>query len=210
MSSDSDDEIGRRLDESSSDEKPKKKYKKEKKKEKKKEPKPVALNPPPANSPPQRHRLTAGRRNQVIQLFQIGKEDPEYQVQKLSNGSFRVTKRKSFYTPTTSVETVSPKNSDIPLTWMNMQNEVNEGLSKQLKKLKINYAKLSEKYEERNTKPPPPNEDPLPTPLPTQVPLPPAPVPQPAQPVPQPAQPLRKPARRGRSYAAMIQSIRDY
>jgi hypothetical protein len=242
MSSDSDDEIGRMLDESSSDDEPresKKKRKQKKKKEKevkevryvevkpKKEKIPQPPQPPPANSPPPKQRLTAGRRNQIIQMFQIGKEDPEYSVTKLANGSFRVSKRKEFYTPSASVESTSPKDSNIPLTWMNMQNEVNEGLNKQLKKLKLNYAKLSEKYEERNTQPPqptptpppqqppqpPPKEEPKPTPTPP--PQPPPPQPQIPQPIPpsqiQPSnQVLRKPIRKGRTYAGGIQSIRDY
>jgi hypothetical protein len=224
MSSDSDDEVGRTLDySSSSDEKPKKKKKKEKpappKKPAKppKPPKPVPADTPPPLPPQKQTRLTQARRNQIIQHFEVGREDPEYSVTKLSNGSYRVSKRKEFFTPTAAVETVTPKGSDIHLTWMNMQNEVNEGLQRQLKKLKTNYSKLAEKYEEKNTAPPVPEPAPPPKPVPIPVPKPepippptpvPIPTPKPVQTVQRP--PPSKPVRRGRIYSGVLSDIRDY
>jgi hypothetical protein len=154
-SSDSDEEIGRRIDYSSDDE-PKKKRKNtreakpKKEKPKKEKPKeipqqPVQTQPPPL---PPSGRLTKARRDLIIQNFSLGKEDPEYDVRKLGNGSYRVSKRKSYYSPTANVESGSKQ--EIGLTWMNYQTQMNESLYHDVKKLRKKYEKLADKYESKH------------------------------------------------------------
>ena len=163
-------EAGRELEE----EEVKEKRKKEKiKLEKPKTTNEIAqpIPPPPSNIPTVSPRLPALRREQIIQEFIGGKEDPEYEVKKLSNGQYRVTKRREFYTPSAKVEKVTrappppkkeePKEDnkeDLQLTWVNMLNERDESLKNELSKLHKKYRKLAKRYE-RNVPlmPPPPN-----------------------------------------------------
>jgi hypothetical protein len=55
--------------------------------------------------------LTKARREQIISDSLIGKEDPEYEVKQTKTGTYRVSKRKSFYTPSAKVD--NPPNDDI-------------------------------------------------------------------------------------------------
>jgi hypothetical protein len=193
-SSDSDEEIGKRIDQSSDEEykKPKKKksqksrkaqeeYQPKEKKHKEKPPEKLVevIQPraPPPPLPPS-GRLNKARRDYIIENFNLGKEDPEYNVLKLPNGNYRVSKRKSYFNPTAKVES---GNGDIPMTWMNLQTQVNESLTHDMKKLRKKYEKLADKYESRPTE-----EPPKPAPLPVVQP-----------PVAAPPPPQRTPTRRG-------------
>jgi hypothetical protein len=175
-STDSDEEIGKRIDQSSDEEyeKPKKKKSPPKEKKIKEKPPPKITEkiiekpvekPPPL---PQSGRLNKARREEIIQNFNLGKEDPEYQCQKLSNGSYRVSKRKSYYSPTANVES---NNGEIPMTWMNLQTQMNESLYNDMRKLRKKYAKLADKYEAKQAPPPPPEPvQPIPEPSPQTIP----------------------------------------
>jgi hypothetical protein len=222
-SSDNEDErIGRRvsriLDYSSDDEpKPKQQQPKEKKPKKQPkpppEPKPVRRNErmlkaiPPAPPPQPNARLTKVRRQQIIDNFELGKEDPEYSVVKKADGGFRVSKRKSFFTPTANIDTSSPKKppADVHMTWMNLQTQMNESLTHDVRKLRKKYEKLADKYEAGHTQshthkePEPEPTSSTPADAPPPIP-PPPPKPLPASPVPVPASQIpttrRPPARR--------------
>jgi hypothetical protein len=184
--SDSDEDIGRNIDHSSDDEyrKPQKKRSKkpreaqEPRQTKKREPKEqppqqvVQSTPPPL---PPSGRLNKARREYIIQNFTLGKEDPEYQCQKLANGSYRVTKRKSYFNATANVE--SGSTDDVQMTWMNLQTQMNESLFKDIHKLRKRYDKLADKYETAQRPPDPPQQI-IPQPVPQQPP-PPPPKPQP-------------------------------
>jgi hypothetical protein len=225
-SSDSDEEVGRRIDYSSDEDKPKKSKDKKRKprrpthEEEEEKPKrnrgnlpslrsspPNTQSPTPTPAPPKQQRLTQARRNQIIANFELGSEDPEYSVTKSTDGRYTVRKRKTFFTPTAAVHTGTP-NSEIALTWMNMQNELNEGLSKDLKKLKKNYEKLAAKYEEQNTTLPPPPPEPEPTPQPQPQPTPQNPEPiRPPRPVPR----IGRSNRKGFTYTrGGVKTINDY
>jgi hypothetical protein len=159
MSTDSDEEVGRELDYSDDDSKVNKHHKskhsehhhhhhrepspppKPKEKPKSKEPKPEK---------PKRQRLSNMRREQIIARFKQGAEDPEYEVSE-SNGTFRVSKRKSFYSPSAKIDSGQ---GDIHLKWMNLQTQMNEALTHDLHKLRKKYEKLSEQYEQKYEPPP--------------------------------------------------------
>jgi hypothetical protein len=205
MSSDSDEEIGRRLD-YSSDEEPKKKQRKKPRETKPKEKRPKAQPPPQAQAPPPplppSGRLNKARRDYIIQNFNLGKEDPEYSVQKMANGSYRVSKRKSYFSPTASVESGSKE--DVQMTWLNLQNQVNENLMKDVHKLRKRYEKLADKYESKHdsVEPPKPPEPPKYI----------EPVPQPVVQQASPPQVRRRPTRRNRfTYSNPTSyNVRDY
>jgi hypothetical protein len=187
-SSDSDSDVGRRVDYSDDGEpkpkhKSKQKDKPEKVKEKLEEPAvktelPQPAQPvQPAQAKPQAQKLTKARRADLISKFKQGVVDPEYEVCQKENNTFRVTKRKTFFTPSASQQTVSPPKTDIPITWMNMQESMNQSLLKEVKHLRKKFEKISDKYEEKKTiglpydlqqklndKPPPTNtQEPPPT-----------------------------------------------
>jgi hypothetical protein len=169
------------------------------KKEKKKEPKsqkgsirikdetPV---PPPVVSTPKRVKLSQSKRLEVIANKRNGIEDPEYSaVQNPTTGSWRVSKRKTLLAPTTKVEATSaPPGHDILVTWMNMQQNQNEELKDELKRLGRKYEKIASKYEEKKTKTVPEESHPPPKARqePPKIPAPPKPIPQPIQTPPKP------------------------
>jgi hypothetical protein len=97
--------------------------------------------------------LNKARRDYIIANFNLGKEDPEYQCSKLSNGSYRVSKRKSYYSPTANVDNTAG-NTEVPMTWMNLQTQMNESLHKDIHRLRKKYEKLADKYETKQTAPP--------------------------------------------------------
>jgi hypothetical protein len=69
---------------------------------------PIPSEPLP---PPPTGKLTKLRREQIISEFLVGKEDPEYEVKQTKTGGYRVSKRKSFYTPSAKLD--NPPNDDI-------------------------------------------------------------------------------------------------
>jgi hypothetical protein len=146
VSSDSDSEVGRRMDSSYSDSdsdtrdrrsRPKKapKKKPEKAPQEKKPKAPVT-------------RIPTARRMEIIQKKQRGIDDPEYSCVQNANGSWRVSRRKFPLDQTPKIEQTSPPSSDVHVTWMNMQQSVNDSLKGELAQLREKYEKISSKYEE--------------------------------------------------------------
>jgi hypothetical protein len=117
--------------------------------------------------------LTKARREQIIESFKLGREDPEYSVAQTANGGYQVRKRKIIHIPTTSVDN-SKNTSDVQFTWMNLQTQMNESLTKDIHKLRKKYEKLADKYEDRHA---PPHSAPPPAPQ-SALPRPPKPIPQ--------------------------------
>jgi hypothetical protein len=149
--SDSDEAVGKTMDYSSSseDRKPKHKAQKVKVVERIIE-KPVEKPPPPPQEKPKRQRLSAARRSDIIAKFQQGYQDPEYEVTfNEANKSYKVAKRKVFTSPTANINTVAPPQHDIHLTYMNMQQEMNQSLRKEIKKLRKDFETIAPKYEEK-------------------------------------------------------------
>jgi hypothetical protein len=159
--SDSDEAVGKTMDYSSSSEDRKPKHKPQKVKVVER----IIEKPaPPPQEKPKRQRLSAARRSDIIAKFQQGYQDPEYEVSfNESNKSYKVVKRKAFTSPTANVNAVAPPQHDIHLTYMNMQQEINQSLRKEIKKLRKDFETIAPKYEEKKqakTKPPPePVED---------------------------------------------------
>jgi hypothetical protein len=154
----------------------------EKKKHKPPKPEQGRIHVPAPEKPPP-SRLSQTRRLQIIADKRQGLEDPEYEaVQNPRTGTWRVTKRKTLYSPAAKVEANSPPapQHDILVTWMNMQQSENEGLKAEMRKLGKKYEKLATKYEERYRPEPVPvvrsAEPRKPSP---EAPRPPAPVPHP-------------------------------
>jgi hypothetical protein len=152
VSSDSDSDIGRRVDSDSEEER--KPQKKEKEKEK------TTPLPPPAEQPKPTVkkavvRLSTARRTEIIQNKQRGVDDPEYSCVQTAAGGWRVSKRKFPLDQTPKIETVAgPAGHDVHVTWMNMQQTVNDSLKSELSLLREKYEKLSGKYEEGKSKKP--------------------------------------------------------
>jgi hypothetical protein len=204
-SSDSDEEIGRRLDLSDDEPKKKKKTKKQKQPPKseriieriveveKKKPDPI---PEPKPKAP---RLTKARREQIIESFNQGREDGEYSVTKLPNGSFRVSKRKEFFSPTTKIDS---GNGEVQMKWMNLQTQMNESLTNDIHKLRKKYDKLATKYDQAH-QPPPPSQPQPPAPEPTR--------PQPSPPPPtRPQPPTSRPRKKFLYRKNTPMNVRDF
>jgi hypothetical protein len=173
--SDSDSDVGRRVDSYSEDdyagdlskanEAPPKKHREKPRKEEKQKPEKLQPEPvkqeivqpvqPPPQEKPKPQKLTKVRRAELIAKFKQGIQDPEYEVMQKENNTFRVAKRKTFYTPSASVEAVSTggKTNEIPITWMNMQETMNQSLLKEVKHLRKKFEKISDKYEEKKSQP---------------------------------------------------------
>jgi hypothetical protein len=164
-------EAGRELDEEVEHKKPEKVEKLERPKVTNEIAQPIPSKPLITPSQP---RLSRDRREQIIAEFEAGKEDSEHEVKKLSNGTYRVSKRKTFYTPSASVENgrvlrtpvtktvkpppAEPPKEDLQLTWVNMLNERDNDLKGELAKLHKKYKKLAKRYEQNvPLMPPPPN-----------------------------------------------------
>jgi hypothetical protein len=162
MTSDSDDAIGRQIDHSSEDEERKPQPVKEKKELKRaKTTNEIAQPIPSAPLPtPPLPRLTKARRDAIIAEFEQGKEDGEYAVTRLANGKYRVSKRKTFYTPD---GTVSAGKGNLDITWVNQQQQRDNSLIHQLTKLNKKYKKLAKFYDDVVQE----AEEPLPPPPPT-------------------------------------------
>jgi hypothetical protein len=139
---DSDSDVGRRLDyySDSEDDRPKKK-KVEKKVEKNPVEKKKVVN-----------RIPPARRMEIIQKKQSGIDDPEFSCVQTAGGGWRVAKRKFPLDQTPKIEKSSPPGGDVHVTWMNMQQSVNDSLKGELAQLREKYDKLSGKYEEKKTK----------------------------------------------------------
>jgi hypothetical protein len=111
-------------------------------------------------------RLTAKRRDQAIETFYSGKEDPEYFVRKLKNGGLSVNRRrtpleeppeeKALALPKRTDEREPPKeksHDDIPvISYFNNQQTVNQSLLTQLGELKEWCSRLDEKYTKQKQK----------------------------------------------------------
>jgi hypothetical protein len=161
MSSDSDDEVGRQLDEPPPAKKPKPKV--ERPKVTNEVAQPIPSPPLPATRAP---RLTKARREEIIREFEGGKEDGEYAVTKLGEGQYKVQKRKQFHNPSASVNT---GNKNLEVTWSHMIRERDDDLVQALKKINKRCKKLEQKYVEYHTPrpveapaarpPPPPNPE---------------------------------------------------
>jgi hypothetical protein len=89
---------------------------------------------------------------EIVQKKQSGIDDPEYSCVQTAGGGWRVAKRKFPLDQTPKIEKTSPPGSDVHLTWMNMQQSVNDSLKGELAQLRDKYDKLSGKYEEKKTK----------------------------------------------------------
>jgi hypothetical protein len=147
MSSDSDEEVGRGIDYSDDEKplipKPKREVKAKREVKPKKEPKPLPQVPQVEQEPIQvTGRLTSVQRQQIIDKFNQGIDDPGYHCVKLATGAYRVNKRKA---TTRSVK--AEPTPEIHTTWMNLQTEMNERLHKDLKRLRKRYEILADQYE---------------------------------------------------------------
>jgi hypothetical protein len=150
QSSDSDSDIGRKVEEElSSDDDIKDKPKKQ----------------APARK---RVRLPLSRRTEIIQNKQRGYDDPEYCcTQNPKTKTWIVRKRKFPLDQTHRHDEPLPlkkevvveeevkepvkeeKKDDLQLSWANMQASKNDGLTKQLSELSAKFDKLAEKYEKK-------------------------------------------------------------
>jgi hypothetical protein len=134
--------------------------------------------PEPIVSKPKRVKLSSSRRLEIINNKRNGIEDPEYSaVQNPDTGAWRVSKRKTLVSPSAKVEaTAGPPNHDILVTWMNMQQNENQGLKEEIRRLGKKYEKIATKYEEKKKPKPEPEpkpeeqRPPMPSPMPTYIP----------------------------------------
>jgi hypothetical protein len=122
---------------------------------------PLPPMPEPIVSQPKRVKLSQSRRLEIITNKRNGIEDPEYSaVQNPATGAWRVAKRKTMISPTAKVEaTAGPPGHDMLVTWMNMQQNENQGLKEEIRKLGKKYEKIASKYEEKKKKPKPKPEE---------------------------------------------------
>jgi hypothetical protein len=122
------------------------------KKQPKKVVKKVEKQPEPLPRP---KRLTAARRQQIIDDYQRGVFDKEYEVTENKEArTFRVQKRKGLYTPSASVAAVAPSKPTPPpdVTWVKMQKSVNDSLTSEIKSLRDQYDKPADKYQKKKIK----------------------------------------------------------
>jgi hypothetical protein len=154
MSDSSDSSAGRSAD--SSEPEPPKPVKKKPKAQ----PLPVVEPNQPVPSPkievsqPRPVRLSKVQRDQIIADHQRGLQHPEYNVTQ-SNGKFRVAKRRTPISPTANISVTTPMPAPTPqpeLTWVNMQQTVNENITTELHKLRKKYKKLAGKYQDKKKK----------------------------------------------------------
>ena len=120
-----------------------------------------ALEPAPPK-PLSKKALDQQRRQQAIDLFERGQEDPEFKVIKDKNGKYRCTKRKEILPPEpiqiqdpeiSKQEKPAPKPKSKPvaapssdqITYYNLSNQVSEQLSRRVDELNKHVEKLQNK-----------------------------------------------------------------